>query len=678
MNNLRELEELRNIIGSNLSQLGKSVLDYIFAKIRNHRYIKGLREISYQYYLLLQDKLFLSKVYRNFYDENITQLFSIDVVDVDANSEEVSKIFFEVKPKYSVFDPKSILSIAEFVESFVSFKKMFIEFTKDRDGFKELRNFISSTSNFKDLLNTVFYFIDRKGNIRDDSTPELKKIRQEIYNLTKVIPQKLDEFIRENGKYLVSNGVSYRNGRFVVLLNSQYVSNFDGIVQDYSWTHKTAFFEPHFVIDLNNRFTVLQSLEKIEIQKIITHIFDKIVENIDNLANVFRVCSFLEFFNSYFRISPYFCSVDFSDSDVEVLGLINPLVKNCVPIDVVFKRGLMIVGPNSGGKSVALKSIALCVLFSNIGLPVFAKFARIPYLKVFYDVPDPQSISDGISTFSGHVKYWKFVIDNIDRKSLVIMDEPASGTDPFEASAITIAIIEYLLSKGALVVFSTHYNNVKNYFYGKIDIASVSFDFNNNRSDYYLVYDIMLPSLPTNLLKDLPYEIIHRIQEIKDEFGASGYEKKLENIFLNIMQIQQEVKQKENLIKTKLMEIERMKQEIKNKVKNEIFTKLYTQYSKEIQLLIQNWEKELEKLKSKGVQKLEKKIRSIKNFDLNDYLSSLEDIEESISVNVNDFVKIKIFDEIGKVVEVRGNRVTVEVNGRTYTVGLEDIKKVMI
>ncbi|MCS6955840.1 MAG: hypothetical protein NZM44_05740, partial [Candidatus Calescibacterium sp.] len=431
MNNLRELEELKNIISSNLSLLGKSVLDYIFAKIRNNRHIKGLREVSYQYYLLLQDKMFLSKVYRNFYDETITQLFSIDVVDVDASSEEISKIFFEVKPKYSVFDPKGILSIAEFIESFVNFKKMFVEFTKDRDEFKELRNFVSSTSNFKDLLNTVFYFIDRKGNIRDDSTPELKKIRQEIYNLTKVIPQKLGEFVRENRKYLVSNEISYRNGRFVVLLNSQYVSNFDGIVQDYSWTHKTAFFEPHFVIDLNNRFTVLQSLEKIEIQKIITHIFDKIVENIDNLANVFRVCSFLEFFNSYFRISPYFCSVDFSDSDVEVLGLINPLVKNCVPIDVVFKRGLMIVGPNSGGKSVALKSIALCVLFSNIGLPVFAKFARIPYLKVFYDVPDPQSISDGISTFSGHVKYWKFVIDNIDRKSLVIMDEPASGTDPF-------------------------------------------------------------------------------------------------------------------------------------------------------------------------------------------------------------------------------------------------------
>lgn len=674
MYRLAELQEIKNVILSKLSSLGKIAFDYIFSKLENQQKIERLSEISFQYYLLLQDKSFLNRVYTRFSDNIITDLFSINLVDAD----DFYRISFEIKPKYSVFDTRSILGIAEFVEKFVNYKKLFIDFTKDREDLKEIRNFISSTSNFKDLLNTIFYFIDKRGNIKDDATPELKKIRQEIYSLTKYIPGRLVEFIRQYSSYLVSHEVSYRNGRFVVLLNSQYVSNFDGIVQDYSWTHKTAFFEPEFVINLNNRLTLLQSLEKIELQKVINHIFSRIIERIDDLAVMLKVCSFLEFFNCYFTISPYFCRPLFSGGRVEIIGLINPLIKDCVPIDISFDDALMIVGPNNGGKSVALKSLALCILFSNVGLPVFAKFVNIPFLRVFYDIPDPQDINEGVSTFYGHVKYWKSILDIVDEGSIVIMDEPASGTDPAEAAPITIAVVEYFISKGSKVVFTTHYSDVKNYFYGKIKVASVSFDFINNKSDYRLIYDVMLPSLPINLLQEFPSELRNKISQLKKNISSSENEK-IQQMFSNILKIEQEAKEKEKLIKEKLEEIEKLKQKIKEKVRNEVIQKLYSNYSKQIELLIQTWEKELEKLKAKqDIQKIEKKVKTIKNFDLSDYLYSMGEFEDNFSISVNDFVKINMFDEIGKIIQIRGDRVTVDVNGKKYTVGINEVKKIVI
>ena len=675
-NNLKEIEQLKNIILNISSPLGKLCTEYIFNKIKDQTTIKGLKEISYQYYKLLKNPLF-SKVYTRFTDENIFKLFSIKI----GEENDIKELTIELKPLS--LDSKGILNIAEFIESFVNFKKNFLNFLKNQSEFKDISQFILSSSNFNELLNTIFHFIDRKGNIKDSATPELKKIREEIYKLNKTIPQKLNEFIKENSEYLISNQIGFKNNRFVVYLNSQYVSNFEGIVQDYSWTHKTAFFEPSSIIDINNRLILLQSLENIEIQKILSFLFEKIAENINNISSVIKICAFIEFFNSYFSLHSEFCKTESNENKVEIIGLVNLLIENCVPIDIKFEKALMIVGPNSGGKSISLKSLALAILLSNVGLPIPAKYANLPYLKVFYDNPDPQNIEKGLSTFSGHVNYWKYIIENLNItnqkfKNIVIMDEPASGTDPFEASIITIALIEYFLSKNSLVAFCTHYNIVKNFFYKKITTASVNFNFETNKSTYQLIYDIILPSYPLNLLNELPSEFLEKIEQIKNYLSSSSYEEKITNIFLEALKIKNELLEKKNQINKQLEEIEQMKNQIKQKVKTEIFEKLYKEYSKEIQKLIENWEKELQKLKnSSNITKSEKRLKTIKNFDLNDYLLSFEGLEENISIKENDFVKIKIFDEIGVVKSVRENKVIVQVNDKVYELNIDQVKKIL-
>ncbi|MFN3995699.1 MAG: MutS-related protein, partial [bacterium] len=542
----------------------------------------------------------------------------------------------------------------------------------------DLKEFISNSPNFKELLTTIHHFIDRKGNIKDNSTEELKKIRKEIYYLTQQIPLKLNDFIKENSQYLISDQVGYKNGRFVVYLNSQYVNIFDGIVQEYSWTHKTAFFEPHFIIKYNNQLTVLQNLEKIEIQKILSALFEKISENLKNLSKSIKICGLLEFLNEYFTLSQYFCYVENQKREIQITELINPLIKNCIAIDIKFDKGLMIVGPNNGGKSVTLKSLALSILLSNVGLPIPAKYANIPYLRVFYDIPDPQDINQGISTFYGHVKYWKYIIDNLENESIVIMDEPASGTDPSEASIITIALIEYFLEKNSFVAFSTHYEQVKNYFYGKITTASLNFDPLNPHNNHKLIYNIILPSLPTNLLFEIP-QIKEKINQIRQYLSSSHYQEKLNQILQDIIKLYEEIAKEKEKITQELKKLEQRNQELKEKLKNEIFSKLYLQYSKEIEKIIENWEKELEKIKNSGnIQKLDKKIKTIKNFDLKDYLSSLESQEEPPQIKKGDFVKIKLFDEIGTVKEIKQDRLTVEVNGKIYYLSTDQVKKVSI
>lgn len=673
---LKEIDQIKEIILKETSSLGKLATNYIFDKLVNQTNIKWLKEISYQYYQLLKNPQFISKIYKRFPEEELFKFFWIKL----GESDNLKELEVEIKPNYSIFDPKWILVITEFIQSFVNYKKNFLNFIKDNEKFEEIKEFVESSPNFKEFLNTVYHFIDKNGNIKDDATKELKEIRQEIYYLTKLIPEKLNQFIKENSQYLVSNQVGYKNGRFVVYLHSQYVNTFEGIVQDYSWTHKTAFFEPHFIVNYNNKLTLLQTLEKVEIQKILSFLFDKISENLKNLSIAIKICAFLEFFNTYFSLASYFCSNDKTNKkEIEILGLINPLVKNCVPIDIKFDKGLMLVGPNNGGKSVSLKSLALAILLSNVGLPIPAKYSSIPYLKVFYDVPDPQDINQGISTFYGHVKYWKSIIENLTSNSIVIMDEPASGTDPLEGSIITIALIEYFLSKGSLVAFSTHYNHVKNYFYGKITTASVTFDPLNTQNNYKLIYNIMLPSLPFNLLSELPQEIKEKIEKIKEYFDSFESQQKLDQIFKDILNIKNQLLEKQELIQQELKKLERKNQELKEKLKNELFSKIYREYSQQIEKLINHWEKELEKLKNSGnIQKLEKKVKSLKNFDLKDYLYSFENLEDSPQIKENDFVKIKLFDEIGIVKQIKGDKLTVEVNGKIYYLSIAEVIKVNI
>lgn len=664
---IKELLEVKNIIYSNISPLGKIALEYIFQKIEEQTNIKWLKNLAYQYYTILKDPKYL-KIHKRFFSQTMPKLFSIKIEDSDS-------FLLQIKPNYSIFDCQAILDIYDFVNSFLHYKKLFIEFAKNNNNLKEIYQFISSTHNFKDFINTIDHFIDKNGSIKTNATEELKKIREEIHNLNKLVPSKLSDFIKENHKYLLSNEIAYRNGRFVVLLNSQYVNNFDGIVQDFSWTHKTAFFEPNFIINYNNRLTLLQSLESIEIQKILTIIFNKITDNLLNIANVFKVCSLLEFLDVYFSLSPIFCDVSKNHGKLEIKGLLNPLISNCVPIDVQVDNGLMIVGPNNGGKSVALKSITLAILFSNVGLPIWASKANIPYLKVFYDVPDSQSIKDGISTFYGHVKYWEYIIKNFEKNSIIIMDEPASGTDPDQASIITIAIVEYFLNKGAFVIFTTHFNKVKYYFYKKISTASVFYDFVNNRSLYKLVYGVLLPSYPLNLLSNLPFELNQKIKDIANNLESNHFENKIQEVFYEISKIYQNLHQQELTLQQKLNEVENMKKQIKEKAKKEVFNKLYQEYSIQIQNLIKNWQKELEKLKNKQEHsKLERRLKTIENFDLYDYLYS----QEIPVLQENDFVKLKLFDEIGVVKKIKGNRLEVEVNGKIYNVSIDEVKRIVL
>lgn len=674
---LKEIYEIKEKLSQKTNSLGRLFLEYIFEKIEKQVTIKNLKQISYQYYKLLKNPSFISKVYRRFNEEELFKLFWIKIQDPE-NLEDIKELEIEIKPNYSFFEPKGILNIADFIQDFMEYKKNFLNFTESHRDLNELKEFISNSPNFKELLNTIFHFIDRKGNIKDNCTEELRRIRKEIYHLTQQIPLKISNFIKENSQYLISNQVGYKNGRFVVYLNSQYVNLFEGIVQEYSWTHKTAFFEPHFIIKYNNQLTVLQNLEKIEIQKILSGLFEKISENLRNLSKSIKICGLLEFLNDYFSLSQHFCYVENLKKYVQISELINPLIKNCVPIDIKFDKGLMLVGPNNGGKSVTLKSLALSILLSNVGLPIPAKYANIPYLRVFYDVPDPQDINQGVSTFYGHVKYWKYIIDNLSNESIIIMDEPASGTDPLEASIITIALVEYFLEKNSFVAFSTHYEQVKNYFYGKITTASLNFDSSNPLNNHKLIYNIILPPLPTNLLSEIP-QIKEKIEYIRKYLSSPQYQEKINQILQDITKLHEEISKEKEKITLELKRLEQKNQELKEKIKTELFSKLYLQYSKEIEKIIQHWEKELEKLKKAGnIQKLDKKIKSIKNFDLKDYLSALDNLEYSPQIKEGDFVKIKLFDEIGTVKNIRGDKLTVEVNGKIYYLSTDQVKKVSL
>ena len=343
-----------------------------------------------------------------------------------------------------------------------------------------------------------------EDEMADNASPKLKDIRRSIHQQNQAIKNKLSRIITSssNKTYLQDAIVTMRDGRYVIPVKQEYRSFFPGMVHDQSKGGATLFIEPQGVVELNNKLRELEVEEQLEIARILAELSSRVAEHYREIRSNLDLLTKLDFIMAKGKLS---CKMHASEPKIDVDGELrlisarHPLIeyKKAVPVDIRIGgdyRTLIITGPNTGGKTVSLKTAGLLVMMAQSGLHIPASHAStLPIFgDVFADIGDEQSIEQSLSTFSSHMKNIVSIIDKASFDSLVLVDELGAGTDPTEGAALAIAILERFYDSGALTMATTHYNELKKYALATsgVENAAMEFDVETLTPTYRLLIGV--------------------------------------------------------------------------------------------------------------------------------------------------------------------------------------------
>ena len=338
----------------------------------------------------------------------------------------------------------------------------------------------------------------RPEHVDSHASKDLFDIRMKIEQLENEMIQKAESVIRTNGDYMADNFHTTRNGRICVPVKKEYRNKVQGSVIDKSSTGNTLFVEPEGVSRLSEKLQLLKIDEENEVYRILYTLTAMVSDRANELTDNMHLIEKLDYFFSKGKLSIEFDAVEPTinfDRQINLCDARHPLMDRETDVPLTFElgntyRGVVITGPNTGGKTVAIKTVMLNLVMAQCGLHICCKNADICMNSGYFcDIGDGQNISDNLSTFSSHIKNVLSILSEIDENSFVIMDELGSGTDPQEGMGIAIAILEKLLESKANFLVTTHYPEVKEYA-GKnegIENARMTFDKDTLKPTYKMV-----------------------------------------------------------------------------------------------------------------------------------------------------------------------------------------------
>ena len=342
-------------------------------------------------------------------------------------------------------------------------------------------------ASFKGESASVRSKIDPAGNVVDEASAQLKAIRERLRKQRTRLRTTLESYLRgkETSKYLQEQVVTERSGRYVLVVRAEHRSAIPGIVHGSSTSGASLFLEPLSTVEINNDIVALEEQESEEVRKILLALTDAFRARATDLARTIDAATELDVLQARARFSESIDGVEpalSGDGAFELQAARHPLVKNAVPVTIKVippSTVLLITGPNTGGKTVALKTAGLLALMAQSGLRIpTAAGSRLPVFRsLFADIGDEQSIDANLSTFSAHISN----IAGMDRAlavpALVLLDEIGSGTDPVEGGALGVAIVDHFKQRGATVIATSHYDALKTYASTTDGVASAAFGF---------------------------------------------------------------------------------------------------------------------------------------------------------------------------------------------------------
>ncbi|MBC1711806.1 endonuclease MutS2 [Listeria welshimeri] len=342
----------------------------------------------------------------------------------------------------------------------------------------------------KEVEEEIAISVDESGKILDTASEALSTIRRTLRRTEDRVREKLESYLRDrNASKMLSDAViTIRNDRYVIPVKQEYKGHYGGIVHDQSASGQTLFIEPQSVVDLNNERKALQAKEKQEIERILAEISASLAGWINEIHHNTFILGRYDFIFAKARFGKAMKAVTPHLSDAGIVHLIaarHPLLDaaNVVANDIYLGEDfttIVITGPNTGGKTITLKTLGLLTLMAQSGLQIPAQedSTIAVFEHVFADIGDEQSIEQSLSTFSSHMTNIVSILEKVNHKSLILYDELGAGTDPQEGAALAIAILDASHEKGASVVATTHYPELKAYGYNRVHATNASVEFN--------------------------------------------------------------------------------------------------------------------------------------------------------------------------------------------------------
>ncbi|MEF9921476.1 MAG: endonuclease MutS2 [Anaerovoracaceae bacterium] len=506
-----------------------------------------------------------------------------------------------------------------------------------------------------------------EDEMADNASSELKDIRRGIIRQNEAIKNRMNQILSssDNKTYLQDAIVTMRDGRYVIPVKMEHKTKFPGIVHDQSATGATLFVEPQVIVNLNNELRQLELAEKAEIDRILAELSGNVAEHYHDMVNNQKLLVELDCIQAKGKLS---CKMSGEEPTINENGYLeiiegrHPLIdgKKVVPITVsVGKRyrTLVVTGPNTGGKTVTLKTIGLLAMMTQTGLHIPASsLSQMPiYENIFADIGDEQSIEQSLSTFSSHMKNIVEIVQNTDVNSLVLLDELGAGTDPTEGAALAISILEDLYGHQATTIATTHYNEIKKYALSTegVENASMEFDVKTLSPTYRLSIGIPGKSNAFEISRKLglPSSIIDRaglliergdiqFEEVLNVIEADkkrAEEERDEAIIINLA-----MKKKQEEVERKIASLEKQQRQLISDAKEE--ARDIIKEARETAAEVQKELKELNRLESMGERnkqfdQTKKKLRDKEN-------KYSERIIKEVNSNPVNVDKLKIGDRI--------------------------------
>lgn len=365
-----------------------------------------------------------------------------------------------------------------------------------------LKNLARQIVPLRDLETHINSCIDDNGHMMDSASIKLRSVRSSIRTYESRLRDRLDSYTKSKSNMLSDAIITIRNDRYVLPVKQEYRGSIGGIVHDQSASGATLFMEPKAVVDLNNQLQEAKVKEKQEIDRILREISDHIASNEASLYENVTVLAQIDFMVARAKLGMQMKATIPLINDNGIIKMkqarhplipMDESVANDVEIGENY-TSIVITGPNTGGKTVALKMIGLCTLMAQSGLriPALDGCEMAIFEDVFADIGDEQSIEQNLSTFSSHMTNIVAILKQVNHKSLVLFDELGAGTDPQEGAALAMSILDEVIAHGARVVATTHYPELKAYGYNRDNVvnASVEFDVQTLQPTYRLLIGV--------------------------------------------------------------------------------------------------------------------------------------------------------------------------------------------
>lgn len=538
---------------------------------------------------------------------------SDDIVEIKARQKETSDALTRIYRKgslgfYGLHDIRGslkrleigstlgageLLQISSVLDAALRIKAYGVRDNEENAG-DSLDEMFDSLEPLTPLNNEIKRCIVSEEEIADDASPALKNIRRSMKVTNDKIHEQLNSMVNSSGSrtMLQENIITMRNGRYCLPIKQEYRSQFPGMIHDQSSSGSTLFVEPMAVVKLNNDLKELEIREQEEIERILADLSNQAGLETENLDNNVRTIARLDFIFARAALSKQMKGTEPAFNDRGIIHIKkgrHPLIdpKKVVPIDITLGKDftlLVITGPNTGGKTVSLKTVGLFTLLGQAGLhiPAFDGSELAVFEEVYADIGDEQSIEQSLSTFSSHMTNTVSILEKANYKSLVLFDELGAGTDPTEGAALAMSILANLHKRKVCTMATTHYSELKVYALSTegVSNACCEFDIETLRPTYRLLIGIPGKSnafaissklgLPDSIIEDAKNRI--GVQDKSFEDLISDLEKKriaMENEQLEISKARKEAEELRRRLEQKNERIDNSKDKIMAEAKEE-------------------------------------------------------------------------------------------------------------